>query len=276
MTRTPEWVLREDRLGPELVYRVSESGHPVARLRGRAPVGDAALGDPERWWRGLGYDPKRHPLVAPEQVHGTAVLSGRRVWALPQRPRVDGLELDHQDLWGSLRFADCFPVVLQEAPWGISSGRTLLLHAGYRGAVEGIVAQGLKVIAARGGAGALARLRVWIGPGIGPCCYSRHVDDPATRQGYHRFPEAFGGDGERLVSIDIVAMLLQQCDERGISRDAVCVIPFCTACAARDFYSYRRGDARARNFLFASGPQSSFSGDNLNEELFKPRSEDGA
>lgn len=247
--------------GPAEVRYVLEGAEtPVAVFFGRSDAGDGAAGNPEAHWKALGHDLLRDPLVAPLQVHDVAVVAGRRIWALPQRPRADGVALDQEDVWGSLRFADCWPVVVAGAsprPW------VVLLHAGYRGAVASVLARNLQHLLAPKRSQFFEGLRIWIGPGIGACCYTRSREDPWVRRGYALFPEAFSPVSDELVAVDIGRMLRQQCDTLGIPRETVCVAPWCTSCAKDAFYSYRGGDLLARNFLVARGPQKGLFGDNL-------------
>ena len=244
----------------EVRYHLKGVDDPVAILMGRSDAAERAKGDPEAHWRALGYDLRRDPLVAPRQVHGVAVVSGRRIWALPQRPQADGVELYVAGVWGSLRFADCWPVILAgtfPTPW------VMLLHAGFRGAVAGVLAQNLRRLLDRRGPRAREGLCVWMGPGIGPCCYPRSREDPWVKRGYALFPEAFAPLSEELVTVDIGRILCQQCDDLGVPRESLCRSPWCTACASDYFYSYRRKDLEARNFLVAPGPQKGFWWDNI-------------
>lgn len=280
MTWRPEVFLQEPRKFPQkffppaqIQYVLKGCGSPVAVLFGRSEAGDAAAGNPEAHWKALGHDLFREPLVAPLQVHDVAVVPGRRIWALPQRPRADGVELDGEGIWGSLRFADCWPVVLagpSPQPW------VMVLHAGYRGAVACVLERNLRRILERWGPQSLNGLCVWIGPGIGPCCYTRASEDPLVQRGRALFPEAFAPATAGLVAVDIGLMLRRQCHAMGVPREAVCSAPWCTSCVEGLFYSYRRGDREARNFLVTAGPQKELFGDNLCRKRSKSRSEDGA
>ncbi|HOC82007.1 MAG TPA: laccase domain-containing protein, partial [Synergistales bacterium] len=70
------------------------------------------------------------PLVAPSQVHGTRMIEALPSRSLPARPEGDALLVRRPGVFGSLRFADCIPVVgisVRPRPW------VLLVHSGFVG-----------------------------------------------------------------------------------------------------------------------------------------------
>jgi YfiH family protein len=71
----------------------------------------------------------------------------------------------------TVRTADCVPVLLHDP------GRRVVaaIHAGWRGAVAGIVPKTVALLVDRFGA-TVEGLRMAIGPSAGPCCYE--VDEP--------------------------------------------------------------------------------------------------
>ena len=79
-----------------------------------------------------------------------------------QFDRCDGLWSDEPGQAMMLLAADCLPIALGRANG--SRPALSVLHAGWRGLLAGIVAEGAKAL----GGGPLTAA---IGPGIGPCCY---------------------------------------------------------------------------------------------------------
>lgn len=119
--------------------------------------------------------------------------------------------------------ADCLPVALVRtngAPPAVA-----LLHAGWRGLLEGIVRAGVEAL----GAGTVAAA---IGPGIGPCCYEVHEDvaDP--------FRQRFGDEIVRSERLDLWTAAELSLREAGVS--SVERLDLCTACNPDRFFSYRR------------------------------------
>lgn len=118
----------------------------------------------------LGAAPDR--LVSAFQVHGSDVRTVEAPWATDDRPRVDGMVTDRPGLALGILTADCAPVLLADPEAGIIGAA----HAGWRGALAGIVEA---TIAAMTGLGAdRARIRAAIGPCIGGAVYEVGPDFP--------------------------------------------------------------------------------------------------
>jgi polyphenol oxidase len=100
----------------------------------------------------------RERLALNRQVHGTIV---RRARAGDRDEHADGLWTDEPGLPMLAMSADCLPVAIARV-----NGATpalAVLHVGWRGLADGVLASGVEAL---GG-----RLAAVIGPGIGPCCY---------------------------------------------------------------------------------------------------------
>jgi copper oxidase (laccase) domain-containing protein len=126
-----------------------------------------------------------------------------------------------------LKFAaDCLPIALARAN---GSPGLALLHAGWQGLLEGIVAVGVAAL----GPGRVAAV---IGPGIGPCCYEVQEDVAAP------YRAAFGPRIVKEGRLD-----LWSAAERTL-RAAGCVsverVDLCTSCHPDLFFSHRRDGAR--------------------------------
>lgn len=126
-----------------------------------AVFGDAATGDPRsdrearRTFDDVIGDKK---LTWANQVHGCTVV-------VPEGPGLagdaDALLTDDPGVALLVATADCVPVVIE----GVRS--VAVVHAGWRGMVEGVVAAGTAAMRAAGD----RPIRAAIGPSIGPCCY---------------------------------------------------------------------------------------------------------
>jgi YfiH family protein len=135
----------------------------------------------------------------------------------------DGLWTDEIGLPMLKLAADCVPIAVARA-----NGPTpalALLHAGWRGLLEGIVAAG---VAALGD----ARTAAIVGPAIGPCCYEvgPEVSEP--------FAARFGPGVIRGRNLDLPAATELALQEAGVA--AVERIDLCTACHPELFFSHRR------------------------------------
>jgi polyphenol oxidase len=165
----------------------------------------------------VGADPAR--LAMNVQQHAATVNRARAAGrGLPG----DGLWSDEPALPMLKLTADCLPIAL--ARTNGNSPALAVLHAGWRGLLEGVVAAG---VAALGG-----RPAAMIGPAIGPCCYE--VGSELAEAFRARF-------GPGLVSgrmLDLWASGERALREAGCS--SVERVDLCTACHPELFFSHRR------------------------------------
>ncbi len=219
----------------EFVMPSELEGKFFARLYARGPLGDGASGDPERVWNVLSPEYGGRPLVAPRQVHGTKVIEASESEALPARSDADGIFIgDGAAPLASLRFADCTPVVVagidnRNKPW------MALLHSGFKGTLLNITAAAFARVRHSGE----GKIWAWIGPRIGPCCYSRLSDDPVTREALAKFSPDCIAERDGMIFFDIGGEIRRQL--AGCGADARNIFDFglCTRCESGLFYSYR-------------------------------------
>ena len=137
----------------------------------------------------------------------------------------DGLWTDEPAIPMLKLAADCVPVAIaRDAGNGPRPGLAVL-HAGWRGLLEGIVASGVDAL---GG----GRLSAAVGPAIGPCCYEvgPEVAEP--------FRALFGGDVARGGTLDLWTSAERALRSAGVQ--SVERVDLCTACNPRLFFSHRR------------------------------------
>jgi purine-nucleoside/S-methyl-5'-thioadenosine phosphorylase / adenosine deaminase len=135
----------------------------------------------------------------------------------------DGLWTEDRGLPMLAIVADCLPIALARV-----NGRApalAVLHAGWRGLLEGIAAKGVEAL----GGGLVAAA---IGPGIGPCCYEVR-DDVAEP-----FRRAFGLGLLRDGKLDLWTAAERALRAAGVAR--VDRFDVCTACNPKLFFSHRR------------------------------------
>jgi copper oxidase (laccase) domain-containing protein len=104
-----------------------------------------------------------------------------------------------------------------------------VLHAGWRGLLEGIVAAGAYALAD-------GDLTAMIGPGIGPCCYEVGEEVAAP------FRNRFGDDVVRDGRLDLWTSAELALRAAGVGR--VERLDRCTACEPETFFSHRRDHGR--------------------------------
>jgi YfiH family protein len=141
--------------------------------------------------------------------------------------RCDGLWSDEAGQAMMLVTADCLPIALGRANG--SKPALSVIHAGWRGLLAGIVAEGAKTL---GG----GRLTAAIGPGIGPCCYEvgEEVREP--------FRAAFGDEVVTDGRLDLWSAAEQALRAAGC--DEVERTDLCTYCHPELFFSHRRDRGR--------------------------------
>ena len=177
-----------------------------------------------------GYAPAA--LVATRHVHGTAV------WAvgepLADDAEFDGLVCDRPGPVLGAFAADCIPILFADAEARVIGAA----HAGWRGTVGGVAAN---VVARMVERGARAdRIRVALGPSIGPCCFE--VGPEVVVQ----FRAAFGDLAGLVVRgpakdhVDLRVASRAVLERAGVRPAHVDAAPPCTRCEPERFFSYRR------------------------------------
>jgi len=191
------------RTSGDLVERIEEN-----RRRLCASVG----ADAER----LSLNRQRHSATVHRAHAGRRGEPGDGLWT--DEPGVPLLALS----------ADCLPIAIARA-----DGRAPavgVLHAGWRGLLEGVVAAGVEAL----GAG---RLAAAVGPAVGPCCYEVGPDVAES------FAARFGPDVLRERRLDLWESAERALREAGVA--SVERVDVCTSCRPELFFSHRR-DGTAR------------------------------
>jgi purine-nucleoside/S-methyl-5'-thioadenosine phosphorylase / adenosine deaminase len=161
------------------------------------------------------------------QVHGADLLeheAGQQPspYTQPGSPLTesDGHLTAQPGLAPMVLVADCLPVALA------GRGGVAMLHCGWRGLAEGIVARGARAVDAEAAA---------IGPGIGRCCYA--VGSEVL--------DRFTGLGDGIAAgrmLDLAEVARRLLAAAGVER--VESAGLCTSCEPELFYSHRRDSGR--------------------------------
>jgi len=214
--------------------------------------------DPERVrenWRRLeaaaALPSRRWALVS--QVHGAEVVrDGAARPACHHRlecPPADALVTSLGGVTLGILTADCLPVILASAD-GAAAG---VVHAGWKGTLEGVAVKALASLGGGDAAGAAAGL----GPAIGACCYQ--VGDEV----YGAFRDKWGADYVRKVfkrsqpwRLDLQKANAVQLLEAGLKPENMAAVPLCTCCRKDLFFSHRREGERTGRMLAYAGVSS--------------------
>lgn len=181
------------------------------------------------------------------QVHGSRVLCADALTA-EKAEEADGLWTMTSGLRIGVRVADCVPILLS----GLAHGRPWVaaLHGGWRGVVDGILAQGVRAFEAQGGHA--EDLHYAFGPSIQACCFEvgpEVVEAASQDPAWHSELAFFQDNGKAM--LDLHGLLRAQARALGLSQDKDGSLPICTKCHPELLYSYRRGDLKARQWGWA-------------------------
>ncbi len=187
-------------------------------------------------------------VASVKQVHGTdaLVLDG------PDPPKGvfergwDALVTNQPRLCLTIKTADCVPVLLHDPVQGVVAA----IHAGWRGAVGGILPKTLSLMRRRFGS-VPGNVRMGIGPAAGVCCYE--VDAPVLRRLRSEFPEwrAVVREGsEERANLHLHDLVCRQAAAFGVDPAAIRTADLCTICQPDLFYSYRR-EGRVRGTMIS-------------------------
>ena len=199
---------------------------------------------PLRWGFSTKLDPADGlPKPGLHQVHGCdihpagdEIRSGDGLWTM-EPGRIIGV-----------RVADCVPILLA----GPIGGRPWIaaLHAGWRGAVAGILRQGVALYRDLGG---IPRDLTWaFGPAIQRCHFEVGAEviqaarqDPAWRG------ELVSPGPRGKPHFDLHGFLRAQALDVGLVEGRDGSVPLCTVCREDLLHSYRRGDLEGRQWGWA-------------------------
>jgi YfiH family protein len=185
----------------------------------------------------LGLDPARVATVG--QVHGARVIE---VSAPGIHPSADALFTRAPGLALAVTTADCLPIVLTVP------GAVCVAHSGWRGTAAGMPRAALEALCTASGA-TPADVVAHLGPAIGPCCYEI---GPEVAQ---RFPASAVPRVGGAQHLDLRAATKAQLCDAGMRAKHVHVVPACTACEPRWYFSHRRDAGRTgRHWAVAALP----------------------
>ena len=181
-------------------------------------------------------------LVTCYQVHGTEVIKVETPWPRDRLPKADAMVTRQPGIALGILTADCAPILLADAAARVVGA----VHAGWRGALSGVIGAAVKAMAALGAAPAR------IVAGIGPCIAQRSYEvgpefpapflaaDPANESLFA--PSAAAAQrGETKYLFDLRGFAANELRKAGVVQ--AYDLPHDT-CREERFYSYRRACQR--------------------------------
>lgn len=187
-------------------------------------------------------------LANPNQVHGTdlwhidksseALMRATEdlSQALSSKVEADGVLVNEAGIAALLCYADCVPVILVR-----EDGAFSIVHAGWRGAVGGIVEKAVDELRClpspsyiEGDASDLAStIYAYIGPCIHRECFEVSEDVAG------RFIDAYGKGIEKDGHVDLPFAIKEALTRAGVQSKNIADVDACTSCNDEIFYSYR-------------------------------------
>ena len=228
------YVRRPDGRAAILAPHLQSAG--VAGMMSPSSVNARDASELRTWLEHWGFETSL-PIAQVNQVHGVAVVKARPDDASPDES--DGLWFDGDGLILSIKAADCAPVWLAD----MASKRFALVHAGWRGVADGIIASAVDALAA--GGSEAQELAVAVGPHLRPCCFEvgpEVAERFAAIEGAIKSADQLRVQRRRddSVSLDLAAAILADLSDLGVRGEQVFVATACTHCHPDLFHSYRR------------------------------------
>jgi len=193
---------------------------------------DNVLENRARAARAIGTDPTS--LVGIHQVHGADVIHVTEPWTPGNGPCADAMVTDRRGIALGIVTGDCAPVLLADPAAGIIGAA----HAGWRGAVAGVLDATLAAMTARGATP--GRITVAIGPCIHQASYEVGADLHAVVLARDPEDARFLAPGHRDLhwQFDLPGYCAARLAAAGVG--AIEVLPFDTVSDEARFFSHRR------------------------------------
>ena len=174
----------------------------------------------------------------PHQCHSSNV---HIVFKPGEYEACDGLVTQTRGLPLIVTVADCLPVVLYDSAKSVLG----LVHAGWRGTAQGIVAETVDIMVKQCGS-STSGMVAYFGPSAGVCCYEVGWD----------VAEAFSLDQveqrEDRLYLDLKKANRDQLLSTGLSEENIEISAYCTICTPQLFHSHRRDRNKSGRMMAAA------------------------
>jgi YfiH family protein len=186
-------------------------------------------------------------LLSCYQVHSPDVVTVKNVWRTEDRPRADAMVTTLKNTALGILTADCVPVLFADASAGVIGAA----HAGWRGALTGVLENTLKAMEECGAI--RSRIDVALGPSIWPNSYEVGPEFPAPFLAENAEFSRYFRPSTRPshFMFDVPGYVVGKLKAHGVMN--IENSPADTAADEKRFFSYRRacllGDKRAGSLI---------------------------
>jgi len=180
----------------------------------------------------LGVAPDR--LLTAYQIHSPDVVVAENPWPRAERPRADAIVTRVPSLAIGVTTADCGPLLFADMQAGVIGAA----HAGWRGALSGVIAATVDAMEALGAQ--RARIAAALGPTIGQTNYEVGPEFVERFLAAEPANARFFTDAEREghAMFDLTGYIAERVHASGIGQFED--LALCTFAEPERFYSYRR------------------------------------
>jgi hypothetical protein len=182
------------------------------------------------------------------QIHSDKILLAEHSGCLGQG---DALITNRPGIALSIRTADCLPILIADP----AHRAIAAIHAGWRGAVQGIAPKTVRAMEQQFGSRP-DDLVVVVGPGLAGCCFE--VGPEVAAQFSEFFPERDDLSGR--AKIDLVETIRRQLGRNDGAARQFAASGLCSACRADLFHSYRRDREAAGRMISVIGIKNEQAG----------------
>ena len=149
---------------------------------------------------------------------------------------VDGIVTDAVNVPLMCYSADCVPILFYEPQRGLIGA----VHSGWRGTKDNIAKAAVSLMKEKGGN--KEKIRAFIGPAIGMCCYevSKAVADE-----FSDYLDCIEAKSEEKFMLDLKSIVKTQLLNIGVREENIDLCPMCTACENDLFFSHRKQQGKS-------------------------------
>ena len=170
---------------------------------------------------------KSQNLITPIQTHSTNV---NFLFTADLVQSCDGVFTNKKELICSIQVADCMPIYFAH----LSENVFGLVHAGWRGLVDGILEESAALLLKNGYK--LSDFEIVIGPSIQKCCFE--VQDDIIKKFKSEFVIRTNQDG--VYKVDLQKYAFSNMADMGFEESNIELSNDCTFCLQEKYHSFRR------------------------------------